>query len=364
MSRHLLLIALLATAPFAQAQRVPVTTASDDARVHYTRGLHAVNFIDFGQARSHFDAALDADPEFALAHMYRGWLSPSDTRAEHLRQATAHAKTDGERQMIEAYQANLRDDYDRERALHEALAQRYPDDPYPLFFLANTEANRDRNAEAVAAARRALQSDPTFAPAYNLIGYAEMAAGNAAAAERAFREQIRLAPDEANPYDSYGEFLLNEGRLDEAEKQFELALTMDPGFDNARTMLARIALERSDLRFEQAIADGDADAIAALYTENAVALPPGAPPVQGRDAIRDLFAGLMASGVDGVDIQTTEVYRFDDLAIRRSDIVISSGGEVMDLGKSLEVWRLEDGEWRYVRDMWSSNGTAVAAGTN
>ncbi|NBC19144.1 MAG: tetratricopeptide repeat protein [Bacteroidetes bacterium] len=365
MNRFLLLslTLLLATASLAYAQKVPITTTSDAARTHYVQGEHATGNVDFERARTHFAAALAADPDFAMAHLYSAVLSGGDQRAEHMRQATANAAraSEAERQMIESYAANERDDHDREGTLLATVAERFPSDPMPMFWWANTEANRGNNAEAVAAARRSLTADPSFAPAYNLIGYAEVARGDMAAAEQAFREYIRLAPDEANPYDSFGEFYLNQGKLDEAEAQYEMALTKNARFENARTMLARVALERSDLRFEQAVADGDADAIAALYTPNAIALPPDSPPVQGRDAIRDLFAGYIEAGIDGVDIQTVEVNRFDDIAIRRSDIVISAGGQVVDLAKSLEVWRLADGEWLYVRDMWNSNGTSETA---
>ena len=45
-----------------------------------------------------------------------------------------------------------------------------------------------------------------------------------------------------------------------------------------------------------------------------------------------------------------------DTAVERADITISVNGQVVDHGKSLVVWRLVDGEWLYVRDMWSSNG--------
>ena len=45
--------------------------------------------------------AAEADDRFALAHLYRGWLSPSAKREEHLRQATANAATDAERHMID-----------------------------------------------------------------------------------------------------------------------------------------------------------------------------------------------------------------------------------------------------------------------
>ena len=364
-SLFLFLALLLTTASLAHAQRVPVTTDSDEARVHYTKGLHHAMYLNFDRARAHLDAALDADPDFALAHLYRGWLSPSEKRAEHLRQANANAATDGEREMIEGYEAQLREDYDRQRDLLTSLAERYPDDPLPMFFLASTESfNRGQNAEAVADARRSLEADPSFAAAYNVIGYAELRQGNHAAAEQAFREQIRLAPDEPNPYDSYGEFLLDQGRLDEAERQFELALTKDPEFGNSRMNLARVALERTDLRFEQAVARGDADAIAALYTPNAIVMAPDMPLIRGRAAIRDHFAGIIASGVNGLDIQTVEVNRFDNTAIRRSNIIISAGGNVVDRAKALEVWSLVDGEWRYLRDMYSSNGPEATAGTN
>lgn len=363
--KHLLLLSLLilATATLAHAQRMPVTTASDAARLHYVRGVDALANVS-GHALAHFDASLAADPSFAMAHLYRA-AATQDGRDEHMRQATALGAraSEAERQSIEAYAANLRGDHDREIALYSTIAERYPSDPLPMLIVANTEMGRSRFAEAVAAARRALTADPAFAPAYNTMGYAEMAAGNAEAAEQAFREQIRLAPDHANPYDSYGEFLMLEGRLDEAEAQFEMALTKDPTFEVSRTNLARIGIERSDLRFEQAVAAGDADAIAALYTENAVILPPDGPPITGRAAIRDYMAGLVAAGIDGVDIETVEVLRFDDMAVERANLTLSVGGEVVEEGKSIVLWQLVGDEWLYARDMWSSNAPP-AAGTH
>lgn len=349
------LAVLFVTASLAQAQKMPITTASDAARAHYVQGEHATGNVDFERARAHLDAALAADPTFAMARLYRAVISGGDERAEHVRHATANAAqaSEAERQMIASYAANLAGEHDREGELLTALAERYPSDPMPMFWWANTEANRGNNAEAVAAANRALAADPTFAPAYNLIGYAEVARGDMGAAEQAFRNYVRLAPDEANPYDSFGEFYLNQGKLDEAEAQYEMALTKNTSFANARTMLARIGIERSSLRFEQGIADGDADAIGALYTEDAIALPPGAPTLVGRDAIRDDFAALIASGIRDVQLETTEVVRFDDTAIERANIYVREGGQVVLSGKSLVVWVLRDGEWLYARDMWN-----------
>ncbi len=354
---------LFITATLALAQKMPITTTSDDARIHYAQGVHATGNVDFDRARSHLDAALTADPNFAMAHLYRSVLSGGDDRTEHMRHATTHAAraSEAERQMIESYAANLSGDHDREATLLTALAERYPNDPMPMFWWANTEANRGNNAEAVAAARRALTADPSFAPAYNLIGYAEVARGDMAAAEQAFREYIRLAPDEANPYDSFGEFYLGQGKLDEAEAQYEMALTKNALFENARTMLARIGIERSNRRFEQAVANGDADAVAALYTTGAVAYPPDAPPVRGREAIGELFAGFVDGGVDGVDLETLEVRAMGDVAHEIGTGRISVGGEAGDPFSYFVLWVKDGDTWRLHRDIWNSNGPETTA---
>ena len=360
----LLLIALLATASLAQAQPIPITTVSDAARAAFVEGRDAMGLVDFPVARARFDAALAADPNFALAHVYRGILAGGAERDEHIRRAVAAADgaSPAERLIVESTVAHEAGDHERDVALMVQLTERHPDDPEGWLWLANTHGYlHGDSAPSAAAARRGIAADPSYVSLYNALGYAEMALGNADEAEAAFREQIRLAPDRANPYDSYGELLLDQGRLDEAEAQFRLALAQDPDFDNASMNLVRIAMERSDLRLEGAFADGDADAVAPLYAENAVVMAPDAPRVRGRDAIRDLVAGMIASGVDGVDIQTVNVLHFDDWAVRESDVLLSSDGQMVDRMKAMELWRLIDGEWLYVRDMFNSDGEAATA---
>ncbi len=49
-------------------------------------------------------------------------------------------------------------------------------------------------------------------------------------AEKAFQKYIKLIPDDPNPYDSYAELLLKEGKYNESIKQYEKALSIDPHF--------------------------------------------------------------------------------------------------------------------------------------
>jgi uncharacterized protein (TIGR02246 family) len=266
--------------------------------------------------------------------------------------------------MIEAYAANLGDDHDREGELFTALAERYPSDPMPMFWWANTEANRGNTAEAVAAARRSLAADPTFAPAYNLIGYAEMAAGNDAAAEEAFRAQVRLAPDESNPYDSYGEYLMNQDRYDEAERQFEMALAKDSTFEVSRTNLTRIAVMRASADHIAAINRQDADAFVDFFTATAVESPSDGSQAVGRAAIRANVNNFLAAGEASIDLVPQEIRPLGDgFAYQRAGVTMRLDGAVVQQGIITRLWTETPDGWKITRDTWTSAPVA-SAGTN
>lgn len=359
MTRLLLLTALLVSASLSHAQRMPVSTVSDAARAQFDLGVTALGHIEYERAAEHLEAAIAADPDFAVAHLYRAMASP-EGRDEHLRLAAEGRASDAERQLIESYRAVLDGDRDQQIALLADLAARFPDDPVLWLRLANAYAAQGDATAAATVARRGLAADRFYAPLYNTLGYAELRRGNMLKADGAFRSYILRAPDEPNARDSYSEFLLAVGRLDLARIQYEMAIAMDPSFDPERRGLARIGIAMSNARFEQAVADGDADALASLFADGAVLMPPDAPPIQGRDAIREYLSGFVGSGADGLTIETVEVARFDDIAIERADLTVRMGEEVLDHGKSLAVWALVGDEWLYVRSMWSMNG-AIAA---
>jgi ketosteroid isomerase-like protein len=70
----------------------------------------------------------------------------------------------------------------------------------------------------------------------------------------------------------------------------------------ALAFTATTAQEKKDVpnlvpAFEKAFANKDADALAALYLENAVLLPPNEPEVIGRDEIRKWYLKSFSSGV-------------------------------------------------------------------
>jgi len=62
------------------------------------------------------------------------------------------------------------------------------------------------------------------------LGYAYRFLGKYDEAERIFQKYIQLIPDDPNPYDSYAELLLKEGKYDESIANYRKALDHDPTF--------------------------------------------------------------------------------------------------------------------------------------
>jgi ketosteroid isomerase-like protein len=125
------------------------------------------------------------------------------------------------------------------------------------------------------------------------------------------------------------------------------------------------ALEAADKNWEKAFNAGNADALASLYDDGAVLLPPGAPAVNGRTAIKAFFAketaeaqkaGINftlgpkpAGGISGNMGWQSGTY-----------VVKDKSGKVLETGKYLSVSVKKGGKWLYVRDTWNADGAPPA----
>lgn len=109
---------------------------------------------------------------------------------------------------------------------------------------------------------------------------------------------------------------------------------------------------------------GDADAIAAMYSEDAVLMPPNAPAATGRDAIRTFLASdtaaAKAAGVT-LSITATDVGGAGDLSWHSGTFAVTdASGATVDTGKYVEVRHMMDGKSMIIRDIWNSD-TAMPA---
>jgi len=108
---------------------------------------------------------------------------------------------------------------------------------------------------------------------------------------------------------------------------------------------------------------GDVATLAALWTEDAVALPPGEPPVVGIEAIRKWLAKSQTdtAAVEIVDyvLDFQEVKIMGDEAIEwgRSSVTVRPRGASMLLHSSGNLLRVlkkqPDGTWKVFRSAWN-----------
>ena len=120
----------------------------------------------------------------------------------------------------------------------------------------------------------------------------------------------------------------------------------------------RTGIEAATEAFLTAFRANDWGALATMYTEDAVLLPPNAPAVVGRDNIQEFFESGESFG--SIEIETAEIEGYSDLAYVRGTYRVTTapeeGESLSDSGKFLEIRRKQaDGSWLYARDMFSSS---------
>ena len=116
----------------------------------------------------------------------------------------------------------------------------------------------------------------------------------------------------------------------------------------------------------QSFNSGNAGAVAALYAEEGVLMPPNAPLARGTVAIKEAvakeIAGAKKSGMTLSQGTLDEINVIGDMAWHSgSYLVKDKAGKQLDAGKFLEVWEKKNGKWRIVRDIWNSDAAPAAA---
>ena len=109
-----------------------------------------------------------------------------------------------------------------------------------------------------------------------------------------------------------------------------------------------------------AFAKGDAAALAALYTENAHMLPPGAEMLKGRPAIQKFVETAKSMGLTSIVLTTREVVRTGpatamEIGALTFEALDAQKKLVKQEGKYVVNWRLVKGKWLLATDIWNLN---------
>ncbi len=117
------------------------------------------------------------------------------------------------------------------------------------------------------------------------------------------------------------------------------------------------AIAQGNQQFMSAFNQGRASGVAGCYTEEAQILPANVGPIVGRENIQGFWQAVMDMGIKTARLETLE------LDIIGGETVIEVGKytllgvqeQVLDAGKYLVVWKIEQGQWKLHRDIWTTS---------
>lgn len=118
----------------------------------------------------------------------------------------------------------------------------------------------------------------------------------------------------------------------------------------------RAAIAAANRTFMDNFARQDAAAMAELYTADGQLLPTNSDFVTGSAAIQEFWGGAMGMGIRTVNLETVELDAHGDTALEVGRYTLGGeGGQPIDNGKYMVVWKNDGGTWKLHRDIWTSS---------
>jgi uncharacterized protein (TIGR02246 family) len=114
--------------------------------------------------------------------------------------------------------------------------------------------------------------------------------------------------------------------------------------------------------WSKAASTDSVEKILSYWADDAVVMPPGQPPIKGKNAIREMILGT--SKIPGFKISweplAVSVSENGDLAylIEQNQITVndSLGKPITEFNKGVTIWRKEaDGSWKNIVDIWNAS---------
>jgi ketosteroid isomerase-like protein len=122
--------------------------------------------------------------------------------------------------------------------------------------------------------------------------------------------------------------------------------------DDIRPAMART----NDLFNVEVFGNRDMEALDQIYTADARILPPGAPLVSGRAAIKTFWSSLIqAVNAKSAALETIDILPAGDgiVEIGRARLRLDPQGNME--AKYVVYWRQEDGRWKWHVDIWNQD---------
>jgi len=210
-----------------------VATHSQEAYRYYLEGVDNLYKVYNMEAKRRFKKALEFDSTFAMAYLRLAQIETGEEQRRLIAKAAKYSDkvSQKEKLYIRTFEAGISGNQTQAIKELEKLVERYPEEKDAYFTLGSFYQVRLRQpGEAVRYLNKAIEIDPLYKVAYNLLAYAYNDMGDFEKSIWAINKYISLAPDEANPYDSRADLYAYNGKIDQAIESYKKALEIKPDF--------------------------------------------------------------------------------------------------------------------------------------
>jgi tetratricopeptide (TPR) repeat protein len=225
----------------ATGEKVPVTTASEEARDLFMQGRELSDDLLIVEANDLFRQAVAVDDSFAMGHLMVAFTAQTNEEFfEAVGKASERAAnaSQGEQLTIAALVAASENDQAAQRDALQQAMEMYPQDERTHVGMANFLFGVQDFEGAAEHFEKAVAIAPDFASAHNALGYAYRNLEDFDSARKSFERYVELIPDQPNPYDSLAELLMEMGNYDESIENYRKALEINRYFPTSYAGLA------------------------------------------------------------------------------------------------------------------------------
>ncbi len=217
---------------------IPVSTNSDEAMQEFLKGLALLDQGNSQEARAYFDKALELDPSFVSAQMYRANSASSakdwaENRDKFL--AMREKANEGEVMMMDILQTNLEDNLEKAKGLVEQLTEKYPQSARAMDDLAGYYNSMDETDKARETWAKAIEINPDFLPAITNLGisYLFTSPKDYGKAQQYMEMAVEKAPASSKVQINLGDCYRAQNDLNKALASYLKAAELDPNDDVA-----------------------------------------------------------------------------------------------------------------------------------
>lgn len=219
--------------PLYPENEIPVSTNSEEALKEFVTGLAIWEQGNAQKARPYFEKALELDPNFVSAQMYRAFSSNSakdfgENRDKLL--AMRDQANEGEVIQLDIIVADMDEDSEKELALSKKLVEKYPMSARAHDWLAGSYTGLDKTDKAREHWKKGMELDSTFIPAITNLGFSYLftTPKDFKQAEKYMALVVEKVPESSRAHIDLGDCYRAQNDLKKALASYSKAAQLDP----------------------------------------------------------------------------------------------------------------------------------------